>query len=553
MIPAVVDALRRAAPILLVLLALAGAYLPLGAYMARVFRSPRHTLAERAIYRLMGVRPDSSQRWTRYAAGVLAFSVLSLVALYLLQRVQDLLPLARGIEAVAPDQAWNTAASFVTNTNWQSYSGETTMSPFVQMVGLAVQNFLSAAVGISVAVALMRGLACRDAQGHIGNFWVDLTRCVLRVLLPLAALAAVVLLSQGVIQNLSPASVVHTVPGGAQVIPGGPVASQEAIKELGTNGGGYFGANSTHPLENPTAASNLVEVFLILLIPVSLTRTFGIMVGDRRQGWALLGAMGVLFLASLGAVLALEASSAHALEGRELRFGVLPSAFFAVSTTLTSTGAVDSFHSSYTPLGGGVLLLNMLLGEIAPGGVGSGLYGILVVALLTVFLSGLMVGRTPEYLGKRIGVAQIIKVCLYTLVMPAAVVGGVALSAVLPGIRASLSTTTDSPHALTELVYAFASAANNNGSAFAGLNANTPWFNTALGIVMLLGRFLPMLMVLALAGSFATQSPSPPSSGTMPTHRPLFVGLVVGVALVVGALTFLPLFVLGPLAEALTL
>ncbi|WP_018117999.1 potassium-transporting ATPase subunit KdpA [Corynebacterium mastitidis] len=553
MIPAVLDALRCAAPVLLVLVALAGAYLPLGAYMARVFSSPRHTLAERAVYRLLGVRPDSSQQWTRYAAGVLVFSALSLVALYLLQRAQGLLPLARGIEAVAPDQAWNTAASFVTNTNWQSYSGETTMSPLVQMTGLAVQNFLSAAVGISVAIALVRGLSCRDAQGRIGNFWVDLTRCVLRVLLPLAALAAVVLLSQGVIQNLAPASVVHTVPGGTQVIPGGPVASQEAIKELGTNGGGYFGANSAHPLENPTAASNLVEVFLILLIPVSLTRTFGIMVGDRRQGWALLGAMGALFLASLGAVLALEASSAHALEGRELRFGVLPSAFFAVSTTLTSTGAVDSFHSSYTPLGGGVLLLNMLLGEIAPGGVGSGLYGILVVALLTVFLSGLMVGRTPEYLGKRIGVAQIIRVCLYTLVMPAAVVGGVALSVVLPGTRASLSTATDSPHALTELVYAFASAANNNGSAFAGLDANTPWFNTALGVVMLLGRFLPMLMVLALAGSFAAQAPAPASSGTMPTHRPLFVGLVVGVALVVGALTFLPLFVLGPLAEALTL
>ncbi|KQB83135.1 potassium-transporting ATPase subunit KdpA [Corynebacterium oculi] len=552
MIAALSPALLAAVPVVLVLAALAAAYLPLGGYMARVFSSPRHTRLERILYRLMGVQPDSSQRWPRYAASVLVFSALSLAVLYLLQRVQGVLPLAQGMGAVAPDQAWNTAASFITNTNWQSYAGESTMSPLIQMAGLAVQNFLSAAVGMSVAVALIRGIACRDERGRIGVFWVDLTRCVLRILLPLAAIAAVVLLSQGVIQNLHPATGISTFTGGEQVIPGGPVASQEAIKELGTNGGGYFGANSAHPLENPTALSNMVEVFLILLIPVCLTRTFGVLVGDRRQGWALLGAMGVLFCASLAAVVASE-SMGGSLEGRELRFGAVPSAFFAVSTTMTSTGAVDSFHSSYSPLGGGVLLLNMLLGEVSPGGVGSGLYGMVIVALLTVFLAGLMVGRTPEYLGKRIGVQQIIKVCLYMLVMPALVLSGVALSVVLPGTRASLSTATDAPHAFTELVYAFASAANNNGSAFAGIDANTPWFNIALGCVMLAGRFLPIVMVLALAGSFAEQAPRPATAGTMPTHRPLFVGLVVGVALIVGALTFLPVLVLGPCAEAFSL
>ena len=549
-------------PLGVVLGAFAVCYLPMGGYMAHVFSSPHHTRVERVVYRLMGIDPDSTQRWRRYTVDVVVFSVLSLVLLYLLQRLQSVLPLSQGMRAVSPDQAWNTAASFVTNTNWQSYSGESTMSPLTQMMGLAVQNFLSAAVGISVAVALIRGFAARDKQGCLGNFWVDLTRCVFRILLPIAAVAALVLLSQGVIENLHPASTVTTFTGGQQSIPGGPVASQEAIKELGTNGGGFFGANSAHPFENPTAWSNMLEIFLILLIPVSLTRTFGLMVGDRRQGWALLGAMSVLFFASLAAVLAFDGgmgSASHgngpsnALEGREMRFGPISSAFFAVATTMTSTGAVDSFHSSYSPLGGGVLLLNMLLGEISPGGVGSGLYGMLIVAVLTVFLAGLMVGRTPEYLGKRIGVHQIIKVCLYLLVMPALVLCGVAISVVLPATRDSLSTVTDSPHALTELVYAFASAANNNGSAFAGLNANTPWFNIALGCAMVLGRFLPIIMVLALAGSLAMQAPREATVGTMPTHRPLFVGLVVGVALIVGALTFLPILVLGPFAEAFSL
>ncbi|MBC3185665.1 potassium-transporting ATPase subunit KdpA [Corynebacterium sp. zg-331] len=553
MIAALVPALGTVAPIALVLAALAAAYLPLGGYLAQVFSSPRHTLPERALYRLMGVRPDTAQRWPRYAASVLVFSALGLVALYLLQRAQAALPLAQGMGPVAPATAWNTAASFITNTNWQSYAGEATMSPLTQMMGLAVQNFLSAAVGLSVAVALIRGCACHDEQGRIGNFWVDLTRGVLRVLLPLAVLAAAVLLSQGVIQNLHPAATVSTFTGGSQVIPGGPVASQEAIKELGTNGGGYFGANSAHPMENPTALSNAVEVFLLLLLPVCLTRTFGVMVGDRRQGWALLGATSVLFFTSLAAVVALEGGAAGGLEGREMRFGTVPSAFFAVATTMTSTGAVDSAHSSYSPLGGGVLLLNMLLGEISPGGVGSGLYGLLVVALLAVFVAGLMVGRTPEYLGKRIGLPQIIKICLYLLVMPALVLGGVALSVVLPGTRASLSTASDAPHALTELVYAFASAANNNGSAFAGLQADASWFQISLGVVMLLGRFLPMIAVLALAGSLAAQAPRPVTAGTLPTHRPLFVALLVGVALVVGALTFLPVLVLGPLVEASSL
>ncbi|WP_426727201.1 potassium-transporting ATPase subunit KdpA [Corynebacterium auriscanis] len=546
-------------PVIIVLIALAGVYVPLGNYMTKVFTGPgqsgsAHTGFEKLVYRLTGVNPDGQQKWTRYAASVLAFSTISLVFLYLLQRVQQWLPLNHGKEPVKWDQAWNTAVSFTTNTNWQSYSGEVAMSILTQMAGLAVQNFVSAAVGITVAIALIRGLANRLGNGEIGNFWVDLTRAVFRVLLPMAVIGAVLLISQGAIQNFHAPTTVQTITGGQQTIPGGAVASQEVIKELGTNGGGYFNANSAHPYENPNAWTNMLEIFLILVIPVSLTRTFGKMIGDTRQGWAVLAAMAVLYFGSLAVVMSSETSLAAfqggGMEGKEYRLGVLPSSFFAVTTTMTSTGAVDSFHSSYHPLAGGMLILDMMLGEISPGGVGTGLYGMLMIALLSVFVAGLMVGRTPEYLGKRIGVSEITKVSLYILVMPALVLAGVGVSAMLPSTREAVSAS--GPHGFSDLVYAYTSASNNNGSAFAGFGADTPWFNITLGLCMLLGRFLPIIMALALAGDFATQKPAAETAGTLPTHRPQFVGVMVGIAIIVGALTFLPTLVLGPLTEALS-
>lgn len=546
-------------PVIIVLIALAGVYVPLGNYMAKVFTGPgqsgsAHTGFEKLVYRLTGVNPDGQQKWTRYAASVLAFSTISLVFLYLLQRVQQWLPLNHGKEPVKWDQAWNTAVSFTTNTNWQSYSGEVAMSILTQMAGLAVQNFVSAAVGITVAIALIRGLANRLGNGEIGNFWVDLTRAVFRVLLPMAVIGAVLLISQGAIQNFHAPTTVQTITGGQQTIPGGAVASQEVIKELGTNGGGYFNANSAHPYENPNAWTNMLEIFLILVIPVSLTRTFGKMIGDTRQGWAVLAAMAVLYFGSLAVVMSSETSLAAfqggGMEGKEYRLGVLPSSFFAVTTTMTSTGAVDSFHSSYHPLAGGMLILDMMLGEISPGGVGTGLYGMLMIALLSVFVAGLMVGRTPEYLGKRIGVSEITKVSLYILVMPALVLAGVGVSAMLPSTRDAVSAS--GPHGFSDLVYAYTSASNNNGSAFAGFGADTPWFNITLGLCMLLGRFLPIIIALALAGDFATQKPAAETAGTLPTHRPQFVGVMVGIAIIVGALTFLPTLVLGPLTEALS-
>ncbi|GGG67666.1 potassium-transporting ATPase subunit KdpA [Corynebacterium pelargi] len=541
-------------PVAVVVMALAAAYLPMGRYMAWALNSPKDTAIERGFYRLIGVKADGKQHWVKYSASVMAFSAVSVLFLYLLQRTQQFLPLNHGMSAVDPDQAWNTAVSFTTNTNWQSYSGEEAMTQLTQMAGLGVQNFVSAAVGISVAIALVRGLANKVGDGTIGNFWVDLTRTVLRILLPVATLGAIILLANGVIQNFNAPTTFNTVAGGQQTIPGGAVASQEVIKELGTNGGGYFNANSAHPYENPNMWTNMLEIFLILLIPVSLTRTFGIMVRDKRQGWAILAAMAVLFVASFAVIAsaehALNFSEGGGMEGKELRFGVLPSNFFANSTTMTSTGAVDSFHSSYAPLAGGMLMLNMMLGEISPGGVGSGLYGMLIVAILGVFIAGLMVGRTPEYLGKRIGVKEITKVCLYILVMPALVLFGVGISTMLPSTLDSVSTS--GPHGFSDIVYAFTSASNNNGSAFAGFGADTWWFNMALGCAMLLGRFLPIVMVLALAGDFAKQKPAPETAGTLPTHRPQFVGVIVGVALIIGALTFLPTLVLGPLTEALS-
>lgn len=541
-------------PVIIVMAALAILYIPLGNYMGRVFTTDKHLGVERGFYRAIGVRPEANQHWTKYTASVLSFSAVSVIFVYLLQRVQQWLPLNHGKGPVSPDQAWNTAVSFTTNTNWQSYSGEEAMTVLTQMAGLAVQNFVSAAVGIAVAVALVRGLANRHGDGNIGNFWVDLTRTVLRVLLPIAAIGAILLISQGAIQNFSAPQTIQTITGGSQTIPGGAVASQEVIKELGTNGGGYFNANSAHPFENPNAWTNMLEIFLILLIPVSLTRAFGVIIGDKRQGWAILSTMAVLYFISLAAVMssetALQTFQGGGMEGKEMRFGVLPSSFFAVTTTMTSTGAVDSFHSSYSPLAGGMLMLNMLLGEISPGGVGSGLYGMLIIAILTVFIAGLMVGRTPEYLGKRIGVSEITKVCLYILVMPVLVLAGVGISTMLPSTLDSVSA--DGPHGFSDLIYAFTSASNNNGSAFAGFGADTPWFNMSLGFAMLFGRFLPIVMVLGLAGDFAKQRPAAETAGTLPTHRPQFVGLTVAIAIIVSALTFLPTLVLGPLTEALS-
>ncbi|WP_424216892.1 potassium-transporting ATPase subunit KdpA (plasmid) [Streptomyces sp. BI20] len=536
--------------------ALALSYRPLGDHMAKVYSSERHHRPERWIYRAIGANPDAEMRWPAYLRGVLAFSTAGVLFLYGLQRLQGVLPGSLGFAAVSPAQAFNTAASFVANTNWQSYAGEQTMGHLVQTGGLAVQNFVSAAVGMAVAVALVRGFA-RSRTGELGNFWADLVRGTVRILLPLAVVGAVVLVACGVIQNFAGIHEVGQFAGGARQWNGGAVASQEVIKELGTNGGGYFNANSAHPLENPSAFSNLFEIFLILVIPFSLTRTFGRMVGDLRQGWAILGVMGVIWLAFTGLMTWTEyahhgaafQAAGGAMEGKETRFGIAGSALFSVASTLTSTGAVNSFHSSYTGLGGGLQLLGMQLGEIAPGGVGSGLYGMLIMAIIAVFIAGLMVGRTPEYLGKKIGTREIKFAALYILVTPAVVLGFTALAMALPSARASMLN--GGAHGFSEVLYAYTSAGNNNGSAFAGLNANTDWYNVTTGLAILLGRFLPMVLVLALAGSLAEQTPVPVTAGTLRTDKPLFGGLLVGSILIVTGLTYFPALALGPLAEGL--
>ncbi|MFL0564678.1 potassium-transporting ATPase subunit KdpA [Microbacterium sp. 179-I 1D1 NHS] len=542
-------------------LILAVAYRPLGDYMAWVYGAPKDARVERGLYRIIGVDPASGQTWQAYARSVLAFSAIGVLLVYGLQRIQQWLPWSLGLPAPSEALSFNTAVSFVTNTNWQSYSPELTLGYTVQFAALAVQNFASAAVGLAVAVALVRGLVFRRT-GTIGNFWVDLTRGTFRLLLPLSVIAAIVLLAGGVIQNVAGFSDVTTVAGATQSIPGGPVASQEAIKLLGTNGGGFFNANSAHPFENPTGWTNLFEIVLMLIIPFSLPRTFGTMLGDRRQGYAILGAMGVLFLASTVILTAVELAgrgtapelAGAAMEGKDVRFGIVGSTLFGSTSTLTSTGAVNSMHDSYTAFGGMMPMLNMMLGELAPGGVGSGLYGILVMAVIAVFIAGLLVGRTPEYLGKKIGPREITLASIYILVTPILVLGGTALSFAIPGVREDVTTTSiwnPGIHGFSEVLYAFTSAANNNGSAFAGLTANTPWLNTALGVAMLLGRFVPIVLVLALAGSFAAQDRVPATAGTLPTHRPLFVGLLVGVIVIVTALTYFPVLALGPLAEGL--
>ncbi len=541
--------------VLILAAALAAAHRPLGDYLYLVVNGTKQSRFERGVYRVVGVNPTAEQTWGVYARSVLAFSAVSILFLYAIQRLQDKFWLSLGFDAVPSSTAWNTAVSFVTNTNWQSYSGESTMGHLVQMAGLAVQNFVSAAVGIAVAVALIRGFA-RHRSDQLGNFWVDLTRITLRVLLPICVLVAVVLIIGGAVQNLSAGTEVTTLAGGSQTVTGGPVASQEAIKELGTNGGGFYNVNSAHPFENPTNWTNWIENFLLLVIPFSMPRLFGRMVGDNRQGYAILAVMVVLAVASVAITNAFELTGngtvpqavGAAMEGKDIRFGVSNSATWAASTTLTSTGAVNSFHDSYTALGGMMLLVSMMIGEIAPGGVGSGLYGMLVVAVLTVFVAGLMVGRTPEYLGKKIRAREIKFASLYFLTTPALVLIGTAAALATGNSRTALNV---GPHGFSEVLYAFTSASNNNGSAFAGITVNTPWWNTALGTAMVLGRFLPIVLVLGLAGSLARQQPVSAGAGTLPTHRPLFIGMVVGVVVILVALSFLPALALGPLAEGL--
>ncbi len=569
---------------------------PLGLYMARVMEgAPLWPLRvagglERRIYRLCGTDPAEEMGWKRYATALLVFNALGAVLLYALQRLQYFLPLnPQHLTAPSPDSAFNTAISFITNTNWQSYIPETTMSYLSQMAGLAVQNFLSAATGIVVAIALIRGLARHTARA-IGNFWVDITRVTLYVLLPIAFVLALALVSQGVIQNFSadksatmvepvtyrqPAPnaaghpVMQSVTTSTQILPMGPVASQESIKELGTNGGGFFNANSAHPYENPTALSNFLEMLAIILIPASLTYTFGHLVGDTRQGWAVLAAMTILFvplyslanyseqagnprIAVLGVSQAATSLQAGGnMEGKEVRFGIAASTLFATLTTGTSCGAVNSMHDSYTPLGGFVPLFNMMLGEVVFGGVGTGLYSMLVFAIIGVFIAGLMIGRTPEYLGKKIESFEMKMAAIAILVMPFIALLGTAVAVSVKAGRSGVAN--PGAHGFTEILYAFTSAANNNGSAFAGLSADTPFFNTVLGIVMWLGRYWPVVAVLAIAGSLAAKKRIPVTEGTMPTHGPTFIILLIGTVLLVGALTFVPALALGPIVEHLML
>ncbi|MDT5068883.1 MAG: potassium-transporting ATPase potassium-binding subunit [Mycobacterium sp.] len=539
--------------------ALVAVHAPFGDYMYRVYSSEKHSRGERFIYRAIGADPESEQTWGAYARSVLAFSAISILVLFIFQLVQGKLPLHLNDPAtqMTPALAWNTAVSFVTNTNWQAYSGESTQGHLVQMAGLAVQNFVSAAVGMAVAIALVRGFARRHT-GELGNFWVDLVRGVIRILLPISVVAAIILIAGGAIQNFHlHDQVVNTLAGGRQTITGGPVASQEAIKELGTNGGGFYNANSAHPFENPTTWTDWLEIFLLLVISFSLPRTFGRMVESKKQGYAIAAAMAVIASVSVSLMMLFQlqhhgtvpTAVGSAMEGVEQRFGVANSAVFADATTLTSTGAVNSFHDSYTSLGGMITMFNMQLGEVAPGGTGSGLYGMLILAVITVFVAGLMVGRTPEYLGKKITPREIKLAAAYFLVTPLLVLTGTALAMAMPGQRAGMLNS--GPHGLSEVLYAFTSAANNNGSAFAGISVNTEWYNTALGMAMVFGRFLPIILVLALAGSLAKQGATPASLGTLPTHRPQFVGMVAGVTLILVALTFLPMLALGPLAEGI--
>ncbi len=546
---------------------------PLGAYMKRVFNGEPTFLdpvlrpIERTIYRLCGIQSGTEMTWVEYAISMLLFSLAGMLAMYALERLQGILPLnPQSLPAVPPALSFNTAASFTTNTNWQAYAGETTMSYLTQMAGLAYHNFVSAAAGIAMAIAIVRGLVRRTAK-TIGNFWVDLTRATLWILLPVSIVFALVLVWQGVPDNFSPYTHVKTLEGAEQIIPQGPVASQEIIKEFGTNGGGFFNANSAHPYENPTPLSNLLEMLAIFAIGAGLTYTFGLMAGDTRQGWALFGAMAILFLLGAGVAIwseqrgnpnlaalgvnqtASATQSGGNMEGKETRFGIVDSALWATMTTDTSCGAVNSMHDSFTPLGGLVTMVNIQLGEVIFGGVGSGLYGMLVMAVLSVFIAGLMVGRTPEYLGKKIESREMKLAMLYVLIFPAVILFGTAAAIALPAGLAGISN--PGPHGFSQILYAYSEAGANNGSAFGGLNANTNFYNWTIACGMLLGRFMMAIPALALAGSLAPKKSVPQSAGTFPTNGPVFVALLIGVILIVGALTFFPALSLGPVVEHL--
>lgn len=530
---------------------------PLGTLLARAATSTHHLRVERAVYRVVGVAPDARQRPRSYAGSVVAFSTLGIVLLTTILLLNPLLPFSHDTAGMPPAGALSTAISFVTNTNWQWYAGETTLGYAAQAGGLAVQNFLSAAVGIAVAFALVRALAAHRVE-TLGNFWVDITRVVVRVLLPLAAVAAVLFMLGGVIQNLNDPTTVTTVTGATQAIPGGPVATQEAIKQLGTNGGGFFNANAAHPFENPTAWTNLLSTVLMLAIPFSLPRALGLILGNRRQGYAVLGAMTALWAASTALLVWAEhaagglapAAAGAALEGKETRFGLTASAVYAAATTGTSTGSVNAAHDSLTAQGGLVASASMGLGEIAPGGVGSGLYGMLVVAILAVFLAGLMVGRTPEIYGKRVRAAAMTRVALYTVATPVLVLAGFAATMAVPALREAV--TQEGAHGVSSALYAYLSAGNNNGSAFASFDSSSTAQLLLMGAVMLLGRFVPMLLVISLAGVLAREPRVPAGAGTMRTDGPLFTFLLVGVAVVVALLTYAPALALGPIAESLS-
>jgi len=559
---------------LLALIALLGVSTRLlGPYLAAVYGGGTSRLdrvfdpVERAIYRLCGIDREREQRWNVYALSLLAFSLCSVVLLFLLQRIQGSLPLNPShLGAVPVPLAWNTAVSFVTNTNWQNYAGETTMSHFTQMAGLAVQNFVSPVVGLCVAVAVVRGLA-RRRSSTVGNFWVDLVRGTTRIMLPACVLLTLVLVSQGAIQNFHGFTDVRTVQGAAQAIPGGPFASQEAVKQIGTNGGGTLNANAMHPFSNPNGFTNLLSIFFLLLIPFALAAAYGHMVKDRKQGWVIFAAMFALWIGSVALATGMEVHGNPLLtkagasqsvtatqgggnmEGKEVRFGSAGCGLYAASTTGTSTGAVDCAHDSMTPLGGMAPLMNIMLGEVSPGGVGAGLYGMLIFALLGVFIAGLMVGRTPEYLGKKIQAAEMKLVVLYILFVPFAVLAFSAASLLLGGAKSSILN--PGSHGLSEVVYAFASAGNNNGSAFGGLTGATDWYNTTLGLAMLIGRFLLIIPALAIAGSLGRKQRVPASTGTFPTGTPLFAGLLTGVVVIVVGLTYFPVLALGPIVEHL--
>ena len=552
---------QAAVALLTVAVPIALLYRPLGDYMAWVFGSTGHTRPERAIYRFSGVDADEMQTWRAYLRALLAFSLVSLVALYTVQRVQPWLPYSLGHGPVERDLAFNTAASFVGNTNWQSYSPEATLGHTVQMVGLAVQMFVSSSVGLGVAMALTRGIASRRG-GVVGNFWVDVVRANLRLLLPGAVIAALVLLAGGVVQNFAGPTEITTVVGATQALPGGPVASQEAIKMLGTNGGGFFNANSAHPFSNPTPWTNAFQVFLLLVIPCALTRTYGRMVGDPRHGYVLLATMATLFLVSFAFLTWAEAAghgtapqlAGAAYEGKEQRFGIAGSTVFGAATTGTSGGAANSMFGSYTASGQLALLLTMMLGELSPGGVGTGLYAILVLTIIAVFLTGLLLGRTPMLFGNRIRLREVKIISLFILVLPTLLLTGLAVSLGVPGLRRGVLASTggdEGSHGFTEVLYAFTSAAANNGSAFAGLDANTTWLNVVLGVIILLGRFIPISLVLALAGSFAEQDGVRTHGRELPVHRPQFVALLIGVILIIALPMFLPYVMVGPLAQGL--